>query len=161
MLVWADICWLPIRYQLYRNIVQHYCNHYKDDLTELFLTCLLILDALCSHCKVPGPLFDVVFWLGYCNSMLNPLIYAMWSQEFKNTFISIIKCQCHRRSNRPIPTIVKTPDNDPAHTTLRHNGISKPIEQSESTDEIEESLSMVATPSQSHEDVHFHLQQWL
>lgn len=139
--------------------MQHYCNHYKDDLTELFLTCLLILDALCSHCKVPGPLFDVVFWLGYCNSMLNPLIYAMWSQEFKNTFISIIKCQCHRRSNRPIPTIVTTPDNDPARTTLRNNSISKPIEQSESTDEIEESLSMVATPSQSHEDVHFHLQQ--
>lgn len=114
----------------------------------------IVLDALCAGCRVPGPLFDVVFWLGYCNSMLNPLIYAMWSREFKNTFISIIKCRCHHSKSRPIPTIITTSDcRDPASRALRHGGSGKALIQTDSTEIMEYSLSAGLTPSQSHEDV--------
>uniref|UniRef100_A0A8D0G5U7 Alpha-1B adrenergic receptor n=1 Tax=Sphenodon punctatus TaxID=8508 RepID=A0A8D0G5U7_SPHPU len=45
----------------------------------------------------PETVFKVVFWLGYFNSCLNPIIYPCSSKEFKRAFIRIIKCQCHRR----------------------------------------------------------------
>ncbi|XP_043559823.1 alpha-1A adrenergic receptor-like [Chiloscyllium plagiosum] len=41
--------------------------------------------------------FKVVFWLGYSNSCVNPIIYSCNSKEFKRAFIRILKCQCHRR----------------------------------------------------------------
>ncbi|XP_041049940.1 alpha-1B adrenergic receptor-like [Carcharodon carcharias] len=45
--------------------------------------------------------FKVVFWLGYSNSCVNPIIYSCSSKEFKRAFIRILKCQCHRR-RRPV-----------------------------------------------------------
>uniref|UniRef100_A0A8B9P8R3 Adrenoceptor alpha 1B n=1 Tax=Apteryx owenii TaxID=8824 RepID=A0A8B9P8R3_APTOW len=39
----------------------------------------------------------VIFWLGYFNSCLNPIIYPCSSKEFKRAFIQILKCHCHRR----------------------------------------------------------------
>ena len=46
---------------------------------------------------MPRELFDTVFWLGYCNSMLNPIIYATRNREFKYTFMRILKCKLRRR----------------------------------------------------------------
>ncbi|KFQ32146.1 Alpha-1D adrenergic receptor, partial [Merops nubicus] len=45
--------------------------------------------------------FKVIFWLGYFNSCVNPIIYPCSSKEFKRAFIRLLKCQCHRR-RRPI-----------------------------------------------------------
>ena len=44
--------------------------------------------AFCSDC-IPELVFDVFFWLGYCNSALNPFIYAMFSREFRGAFKKI------------------------------------------------------------------------
>ncbi|GBP90196.1 Octopamine receptor Oamb [Eumeta japonica] len=38
--------------------------------------------AFCAEC-VPPLLFSVLFWLGYCNSAINPLIYALFSKDFR------------------------------------------------------------------------------
>lgn len=43
----------------------------------------LLADAYCD-CITPLAL-DVTTWLGYCNSMLNPIIYAFTVKEFKRT----------------------------------------------------------------------------
>ena len=43
---------------------------------------------------VPGGLFAVIFWLGYCNSALNPVIYTIFNREFRAAFVSIL---CRRR----------------------------------------------------------------
>ncbi|XP_052770900.1 alpha-1A adrenergic receptor-like [Mya arenaria] len=64
-----------------------------------FFFCLP-LDVLCTSCKVPEKLFTVIFWLGYCNSLMNPIIYASSSREFKRAFIKVLKCYwCRRRCN--------------------------------------------------------------
>ena len=42
-------------------------------------------------------LFKVIFWLGYCNSLMNPIIYACSSREFKRAFSRIMRCQWRRR----------------------------------------------------------------
>uniref|UniRef100_A0A8C4T4X2 Adrenoceptor alpha 1D n=1 Tax=Erpetoichthys calabaricus TaxID=27687 RepID=A0A8C4T4X2_ERPCA len=41
--------------------------------------------------------FKVIFWLGYFNSCINPIIYPCSSKEFKRAFIRLLKCQCQRR----------------------------------------------------------------
>nr|XP_023689757.1 alpha-1B adrenergic receptor [Paramormyrops kingsleyae]XP_023689759.1 alpha-1B adrenergic receptor [Paramormyrops kingsleyae] len=47
--------------------------------------------------RAPKPLFNVIFWLGYFNSCLNPIIYPCYSREFKLAFIRILRCQCRHR----------------------------------------------------------------
>ncbi|XP_027499393.1 alpha-1B adrenergic receptor [Corapipo altera] len=58
---------------------------------------VLPLGSLFSALKPPETIFKVIFWLGYFNSCLNPIIYPCSSKEFKRAFIQILKCQCHRR----------------------------------------------------------------
>ncbi|XP_037531813.1 alpha-1A adrenergic receptor-like [Nematolebias whitei] len=47
--------------------------------------------------RPPEVLFKVIFWLGYFNSCLNPIIYPCYSREFKLAFIRILRCQCHQQ----------------------------------------------------------------
>ncbi|XP_013362060.1 PREDICTED: alpha-1B adrenergic receptor [Chinchilla lanigera] len=62
----------------------------------------LPLGSLFSTLKPPDAVFKVVFWLGYFNSCLNPIIYPCSSKEFKRAFVRILGCQCrgHRRRRR-------------------------------------------------------------
>lgn len=73
-------------------------GHVKRHLTKNKLMCSFFccidLEALCSTCGIPSPLFSCCFWLGYCNSCLNPFIYASTSREFKRAFSKIL---CGRR----------------------------------------------------------------
>ncbi|XP_069754983.1 alpha-1A adrenergic receptor-like [Narcine bancroftii] len=57
----------------------------------------LPLGSFFPSLKPTETVFKVVFWLGYSNSCLNPIIYSCSSKEFKRAFIRILKCQCHRR----------------------------------------------------------------
>nr|XP_033783685.1 alpha-1B adrenergic receptor [Geotrypetes seraphini] len=60
-----------------------------------FLT--LPVGAIFPVLKPTPPLNKIIFWLGYFNSCINPIIYPCFSKEFKRAFIRILKCQCHRR----------------------------------------------------------------
>ncbi|XP_066501361.1 alpha-1A adrenergic receptor [Hoplias malabaricus] len=50
-----------------------------------------------ANLRPPETFFKVIFWLGYFNSCLNPIIYPCYSREFKQAFIRILRCQCHQR----------------------------------------------------------------
>ena len=41
--------------------------------------------------------FSIFFWLGYCNSALNPCIYAMFSRDFRFAFKRILFCGKQKR----------------------------------------------------------------
>ncbi|ESO99050.1 hypothetical protein LOTGIDRAFT_142302, partial [Lottia gigantea] len=58
---------------------------------------ILPLGSLCPVCEIPEDLFKVIFWLGYCNSLMNPVIYACSSREFKRAFKRILTCKFRRR----------------------------------------------------------------
>lgn len=71
-----------------------------------FIVCWLpfftmyLIRAFCDHCIQPT-VFSVLFWLGYCNSAINPVIYALFSHEFRIAFKRIVcRCVCTRSGFR-------------------------------------------------------------
>uniref|UniRef100_A0A3Q4BPW6 G-protein coupled receptors family 1 profile domain-containing protein n=1 Tax=Mola mola TaxID=94237 RepID=A0A3Q4BPW6_MOLML len=57
----------------------------------------LPIGSLNSSLRPPATFFKVIFWLGYFNSCLNPIIYPCYSREFKQAFIRILRCRWKRR----------------------------------------------------------------
>lgn len=52
---------------------------------------LYVVVALCGKpCEVPVLLFDFFFWIGYCNSALNPVIYTIFNRDFRKAFKRIL-----------------------------------------------------------------------
>ncbi|XP_049595486.1 5-hydroxytryptamine receptor 1D [Syngnathus scovelli] len=47
--------------------------------------------AICKDCWFHPVLFDVFTWLGYLNSLINPVIYTVFNDEFKQAFQKLIK----------------------------------------------------------------------
>ncbi|XP_077457651.1 alpha-2B adrenergic receptor [Stigmatopora argus] len=49
------------------------------------------LQAVCPEaCAIPPPLFTFFFWIGYCNSCLNPVIYTIFNKDFRKAFKKIL-----------------------------------------------------------------------
>jgi 5-hydroxytryptamine receptor 1 len=61
-------------------------------ITGAFVACWLpfflaaLTQAVCQACKPPELVASVFLWLGYFNSTLNPLIYTVFSPEFRQAF---------------------------------------------------------------------------
>lgn len=45
-----------------------------------------------ERCKHPPIVTDVLFWIGYFNSTMNPIIYAFFNREFRNAFRRLLRC---------------------------------------------------------------------
>ncbi|XP_067087499.1 5-hydroxytryptamine (serotonin) receptor 1A a [Osmerus mordax] len=61
-----------------------------------FFIVALVLPFCSESCYMPAWLGDVINWLGYSNSLLNPIIYAYFNKDFQSAFKKIIKCKFHR-----------------------------------------------------------------
>uniref|UniRef100_A0A8C5P0M3 5-hydroxytryptamine receptor 1A n=1 Tax=Jaculus jaculus TaxID=51337 RepID=A0A8C5P0M3_JACJA len=62
-----------------------------------FFIVALVLPFCESSCHMPTLLGAIINWLGYSNSLLNPVIYAYFNKDFQNAFKKIIKCKFCRR----------------------------------------------------------------
>lgn len=64
-----------------------------------FFTMYLVRAFYPNH--IHPTVFSVLFWLGYCNSAINPCIYALFSKDFRFAFKRIIccRCSCIQRAN--------------------------------------------------------------
>ncbi|KAG8200123.1 hypothetical protein JTE90_018912 [Oedothorax gibbosus] len=51
---------------------------------------LYVLEALCEQCHIAPTGFATAFWLGYCNSALNPIIYTIFNRDFRRAFKKIL-----------------------------------------------------------------------
>ncbi|KAG4077010.1 hypothetical protein HA402_015997 [Bradysia odoriphaga] len=67
-------------------------------IMSAFLLCWLpfflwyVISSLCgSSCSSPKIVVGIVFWIGYFNSALNPLIYAYFNREFRYAFQRTLK----------------------------------------------------------------------
>lgn len=54
---------------------------------------IYLVGAFCDEDCIPASLFSVFFWLGYCNSAINPCVYALFSRDFRYAFKKIL-CRC-------------------------------------------------------------------
>ncbi|XP_076463730.1 alpha-2A adrenergic receptor-like [Babylonia areolata] len=50
---------------------------------------LYVVSAFCPGC-IPMMVFTVFFWIGYCNSALNPIIYTVFNRDFRRAFQRIL-----------------------------------------------------------------------
>uniref|UniRef100_A0A3Q3AKZ1 G-protein coupled receptors family 1 profile domain-containing protein n=1 Tax=Kryptolebias marmoratus TaxID=37003 RepID=A0A3Q3AKZ1_KRYMA len=57
-----------------------------------FFVCTLV-NAICTTCWFSSVLFDLFTWLGYLNSLINPVIYTVFNDDFKQAFQKLIKCR--------------------------------------------------------------------
>ncbi|XP_026475953.1 octopamine receptor beta-3R-like [Ctenocephalides felis] len=65
----------------------------------VFLICWLpfflwyVITTLCGDsCPCPDVVVATLFWIGYFNSALNPLIYAYFNRDFREAFKNTLKC---------------------------------------------------------------------
>ncbi|XP_055060763.1 alpha-1A adrenergic receptor [Misgurnus anguillicaudatus] len=58
---------------------------------------VLPLGSFFPALKPSKMVFKVIFWLGYFNSCINPVIYPCSSKEFQRAFTRLLRCQCQRR----------------------------------------------------------------
>ncbi|XP_063992189.1 octopamine receptor beta-1R-like isoform X2 [Diachasmimorpha longicaudata] len=69
-------------------------------IMSAFLTCWLpfflwyIITSLCDTCETSPSVVGAVFWVGYFNSALNPLIYAYFNREFRAAFSKTLETCC-------------------------------------------------------------------
>jgi 5-hydroxytryptamine receptor 7 len=61
---------------------------------------LAVIKTFCTECQVPGWLDAILMWLGYCNSFLNPVIYARFNREFRTPFKEILLFRCRGINTR-------------------------------------------------------------
>lgn len=74
----------------------------STSLTGVFLFCWVpfftcnIMDAICikldkpESCRVSTNAFLLTTWLGYLNSIVNPVIYTIFNPEFRKAFKKIL-----------------------------------------------------------------------
>ncbi|XP_024085107.1 octopamine receptor beta-3R-like isoform X1 [Cimex lectularius] len=65
----------------------------------VFMICWLpfflwyVITTLCGDaCYCPDMVVTVLFWIGYFNSALNPLIYAYFNRDFREAFKNTLQC---------------------------------------------------------------------
>lgn len=76
------LCWCPF----------FICNL----TTSVFREDVLIRNVFGGNQTAFERLMNVVGWFGWINSLVNPIIYACWSTEFRKAFIDIIKRYFYR-----------------------------------------------------------------
>ncbi|XP_021378627.1 alpha-1A adrenergic receptor-like [Mizuhopecten yessoensis] len=62
--------------------------------------------CLCSACVIPEIAWDIVFWLGYANSMMNPFVYVLSSQEYRKVFSRLLWCRNKSESQVDVLNVV-------------------------------------------------------
>ncbi|KRK04061.1 octopamine receptor beta-1R isoform X1 [Drosophila yakuba] len=77
-------------------------------IMSAFLICWLpfflwyIVSSLCDSCITPRLLVGILFWIGYFNSALNPIIYAYFNRDFRAAFKKTLKVSCPSRAGHRV-----------------------------------------------------------
>lgn len=102
---------------------EHQRNHRMRTETKAAKTLCIIMGCFCLcwapffitnvvdpfiDYTVPEQLWAACLWLGYINSMLNPILYAFLNKSFRRAFL-IILCCGHQRYRRPSILAPRTP----------------------------------------------------
>lgn len=81
--------------------------------------------SLCGKedCPSPDILVAILFWIGYFNSTLNPIIYAYFNRDFREAFkntLNCLFCMWWKRDNLQL-------DIDNRRSSLRYDSRAKSV----------------------------------
>lgn len=64
---------------------------------------LNLVPAVCPDCekRIDRKIFDLVTWLGYSSSMVNPIFYTIFNKVFRQAFKRVLLCQYKKPAWRP------------------------------------------------------------
>lgn len=93
LFIWFIFCILSKCSPVYRTMKAIIVFYLHKSFWSLCLSVGSFFPAL----KPSETVFKVVFWLGYFNSCINPMIYPCSSKEFQRAFTRLLRCQCHQR----------------------------------------------------------------
>ncbi|GJQ83396.1 hypothetical protein Trydic_g18175 [Trypoxylus dichotomus] len=74
-----------------------------------------VITSLCTSCDNPDILVSIVFWIGYFNSTLNPVIYAYFNREFREAFKNTLEYL--------FCTLCRRPPSDLDHYDMRRSSL--------------------------------------
>ncbi|KAK9501382.1 hypothetical protein O3M35_012117 [Rhynocoris fuscipes] len=86
-----------------RNIIkmkrEHKAARTLGIIMGTFILCWLpfflwyVIATICGEaCPTPDIVVAILFWIGYFNSTLNPIIYAYFNRDFREAFKNTIQC---------------------------------------------------------------------
>lgn len=64
---------------------------------------LNLVPAVCPDCErqIDRKFFDLVTWLGYASSMVNPIFYTIFNKVFREAFKKVLLCRYRNQAWRP------------------------------------------------------------
>ncbi|TGZ55531.1 Uncharacterized protein DBV15_11434 [Temnothorax longispinosus] len=64
---------------------------------------LNLVPAVCPDCerRIDRKIFDLVTWLGYASSMVNPIFYTIFNKVFRQAFKKVLLCRYRNQEWRP------------------------------------------------------------
>lgn len=76
------------------HLVRNSMNDIDDkQLLIDLINCRYLTTSLCGDaCNPPDILVALLFWIGYSNSTLNPIIYAYFNRDFREAFKNTLHC---------------------------------------------------------------------
>ena len=99
-----------------------------------FLFCWLpfflwyVSTTFCEKCYSPPAVGFTLFWIGYANSAVNPIVYAFYNRDFRRAFVNQLCCTFvrKRRHNRSDDYLLPLASQTSAAnaTTFRQRGLS-------------------------------------
>lgn len=81
-----------------------------------------MVELLCSGCKLTNVLQDHLWLLGLSNSLINPLVYALWQKELRSQLAAMFSCfpcrmlAAERHHLPSVPTLPVCGPNDTPNT---------------------------------------------
>ena len=63
---------------------------------------IYVVHSWCAVCVIPRELDAFFFWLGYANSSMNPILYAIFNEEFRRAFAKLLGCYRRQRAGTSI-----------------------------------------------------------
>ena len=100
-----------------------------------FILCFLpffswyVATTMCRDCPYPAMLGSALFWVGYFNSCLNPIIYAYFNREFRTAFKKLLRLDrvpCQEAGSDPPTRALNTSFPACSSTHLRQSGTCSP-----------------------------------
>ncbi|CAH1785226.1 unnamed protein product [Owenia fusiformis] len=105
------LCWLP--FFSWYLITQGFCQGFN------------------TECNIPNEVISLFFWIGYFNSMINPVIYAYFNRDFRTAFRKILhfdQWPCAQSGATDVGSFYETTNGAPlANQTLLNVNVRKSV----------------------------------